>query len=478
MVTISIGIYYFRFLHIIRNLGLRMYTIIDIETTGGSVNNGKITEVAIYLHDGKNVVEEFVSLINPEQFIPPYISQLTGITNEMVQDAPKFYEVAKQIVEITEGNIFVAHNAAFDYGFIKAEFENLGYTFTRETLCTVKLSRKLLPGYKSYSLGNICEILNISNDARHRAAGDALATVSLFEVLLRKGGGILLPLDGNKLFSADGIHGNLNIDKVNKLPHEVGVYYFYNDKGDLIYIGKSNNIRKRVLTHLGNSKTSKAIKMKRDIADVDYEITGNELVALLKESQEIKDNKPIYNKAQKKNKFYFGLFTFKDRKGYIRFNISRNDGRVTPLNSFDSEKEGKDFLFAKVDEYNLCQKLCGLANSVNACFQYQIKDCNGACIEEEKPEDYNKRALLLIESLAFKYEDFVLLEKGRDMNESAVVVVKEGLYKGYGFVDKMNSFNSLEDVLAQITLFDDNQDARAILNRYIKNNSEIKIITF
>ncbi|TLX78276.1 hypothetical protein E9993_00940 [Labilibacter sediminis] len=223
-----------------------MYTIIDIETTGGNFRNGKITEIAIYLHDGKKVVDEFVSLVNPEQFIPAYITQLTGITNEMVADAPCFYQIAKQIVEITEGNIFVAHNAAFDYGFIKAEFEALGYNFERETLCTVKLSRKILKGYKSYSLGNICEELGINNDARHRAAGDALATVELFNILLEKNNGMIVPLEGNAFFSASGLHPDLNVEKIKELPQKEGVYYFYNDKGDLIYIGKSNNIRKRV----------------------------------------------------------------------------------------------------------------------------------------------------------------------------------------------------------------------------------------
>ncbi len=170
-----------------------MYTIIDIETTGGSFSTGKITEIAIYLHDGVSVIEEFVSLVNPEQYIPAYITRLTGITNEMVRDSPRFYEIAKQIVEITKDSIFVAHNAGFDYGFIKAEFESLGYDFNRKTLCTVKLSRKLLPGLKSYSLGSLCSSLNIDNNARHRAAGDAMATVSLFELLLKKDSGLLFP---------------------------------------------------------------------------------------------------------------------------------------------------------------------------------------------------------------------------------------------------------------------------------------------
>lgn len=160
-----------------------MYTIIDIETTGGSPKTEKITEIAIFKHDGIKIIDEFVSLINPERLIPPYITQMTGITNRMVANSPKFYEIARKIVEMTDQCTFVAHNASFDYGFIREEFARLGYQFEKQLLCTVKLSRKVIPGYKSYSLGNICNSLGISVENRHRAAGDALATVKLFEYL-------------------------------------------------------------------------------------------------------------------------------------------------------------------------------------------------------------------------------------------------------------------------------------------------------
>ncbi len=455
-----------------------MYTIIDIETTGGNFNHGKITEVAIYLHDGKKVVDEFVSLINPEQFIPTYITQLTGISNQMVQEAPKFYEVAKQIVEITQGNIFVAHNAAFDYGFIKSEFAALGYAFDRETLCSVKLSRKLLPGYKSYSLGNLCEALGISNNARHRAAGDALATVALFEILLKKNGGVMMPFAGNDFFSVKGLHPQLSIDKVRNLPSKTGVYYLYNQNADLIYIGKSKDIRQRVLTHLGSPKAQKGLKMKQEVADVDYELTGSELVALLKESAEIKQNKPLYNRAQRKNRLHFGLFTFIDRKGYIRFNMARNDGRVTPLSSFESIKEGMDYMFAKVNEFNLCQKLCGLFSTDGSCFQYQIKQCKGACLGEEPCETYNNRAQKLIEELKYKYDSFLVLDKGRDMEEIAVVVVKNGIYMGFGWIEKDVGFSSMEETMDRITKYDDNQDARKLINRFLMENKKLDIRRF
>jgi len=170
-----------------------MYAVVDIETSGGRSNIDKITEIAIYVHNGNKIVNEFSTLINPETYIPPFITQLTGITNEMVADAPKFYEVAKQIVLLTEGCLFVAHNAPFDYKFIQSEFKRLGYDYQRETLCTVRMSRKVIPGMGSYSLGNLCDNLGIKINNRHRAAGDAYATTQLLELLLERTNGLLAP---------------------------------------------------------------------------------------------------------------------------------------------------------------------------------------------------------------------------------------------------------------------------------------------
>ncbi len=163
-----------------------MYAIIDIETTWQASATGKITEIAIYIHNGFEITESFASLINPECYIPGFITNLTGIDNEMVKTAPRFYEIARKIVEITQDKVFVAHNVSFDYRFIQEEFKRLGYDYQRKTMCTVRLGRKFLPGYKSYSLGKLCDELGISIKGRHRAAGDALATVKLFELILER----------------------------------------------------------------------------------------------------------------------------------------------------------------------------------------------------------------------------------------------------------------------------------------------------
>ena len=187
-----------------------MYTVIDIETTGLSPKKEKITEIAIYVFDGIKVIDEFVSLINPERPIPYFITRMTGITNEMVESAPKFYEIAKKIIEITESRLFVAHNAAFDYGFVKEEFARLGYDFKRKKLCTVKLSKKLIPGRKSYSLGKLTSELGINIKGRHRAAGDAIATVELFDLLLKTDAKNKPLIEEMTYLSIKGLHQNFS----------------------------------------------------------------------------------------------------------------------------------------------------------------------------------------------------------------------------------------------------------------------------
>ncbi len=291
-----------------------IYSIIDIETTGGRALGNKITEIAIINTDGEEILEEYSTLINPEQRIPTSITRLTGITNEMVEDAPKFYEVAKKIVEMTEGNIFVAHNVYFDFNFIKAEFSELGYSFQREKTCTVRLARKLLPGHKSYSLGEICNDLNIQISARHRALGDALATFELFKIL-NKTGEITIDFDQRNL----ALPQHLKREVLNSLPELPGVYYFYSIDGELLYIGKSKNIRKRVFSHMrADLKRRRDIELKDKIAHIETKITGHELAALILEAHEIKSYRPIYNRALKKVKFPYGLYLHRGKVFELR----------------------------------------------------------------------------------------------------------------------------------------------------------------
>ncbi len=456
-----------------------MYAIIDIETTGGSPVSEKITEIAIYLHDGKKIIDEFVTLVNPERKIPYYITQLTGISNSMVADAPKFYEIARKIVELTENQIFVAHNVNFDYNFIKQEFKHLGYNFHRDKLCTVNLSRKIIPGFKSYSLGKLCNELNIQIESRHRAAGDALATVKLFELLLSKNED---NVDFSELPGIDkkDLHPNLEPKTLQELPDEPGVYYFYDDRQNLIYIGKSKNIRTRILTHFRNASSKKAIEMRNNIAGVDYEITGSELVALLKESHEIKKLTPKYNRAQRRAMSQYGLYHYTDSSGYLRFEVGRaSTERIeAPICGFSSLKAGKNYLQRLVSTFNLCQKLCGLYNTNSSCFAYEVMECNGACIGKEKPKEYNVRAYKIIELHKFRHNSFFIIEKGRDENELAAVRILNGIYQGYGYLEK-SSYSGDPEILSDcIRKFDDNRDIQQILRNYLKKERPIDILPY
>ncbi len=447
-----------------------MYSIIDIETTGLSPKSGKITEIAIFVHDGEKVVDEFSTLIDPEITIPYRITQMTGINNKMVKDAPKFYEIAKRIVEITEGTTIVAHNVNFDYNFIRQEFRELGYDFKREKMCTVRLSRKLLPGRRSYSLGKLCEELNIKNPHRHRAKGDATATVQLFELLLKAEKNL-------KNISLKGLNTNLDRKDIDNLPKKPGVYYFHNDKGIIIYIGKSLNIHDRVMSHLTNYNTKRALEMRNQTANISYELTGSELVALLMESDEIKKHKPKFNKAQRRTSFPWGLYKHTDKNGYLCLKIDKNDNGEVPLTTFSSHQTAKNNLFILSEAFRLCQKLCGLFYTKGPCFQYQVHQCAGACVGDESPELYNARVNQAIEPYRFHKQNFLIIDKGRNDMEKSVTGIENGKYLGFGFFDTQSEVaESFEDLKAIIKPYSDNRDVQQIIRSYLKRKKVERMI--
>ncbi len=454
-----------------------MYTIIDIETTGLSPKKEKITEIAIYVYDGEQIVDEFISLVNPERPVPYFITRLTGITNEMLAKAPKFYEIAKKIVEITENRIFVAHNVDFDYNFIKEEFARLGFDFRRKKLCTVKLSKKIIPGHKSYSLGKLTADLGISINGRHRAAGDAYATVQLFDYLLKTDAQSKPLIEEMTYHSIKGLHPQFDKKLLDELPEKTGVYYFFDEKNELIYIGKSINIRKRVLQHLSNSKTDKAIRMRSRIVNIMYEITGSELIALLLESDEIKKHKPLFNRAQRRSVFQYGIYSFYDENNYLCFEIRKNTGNDLPLTSFSSLQSAKSNLSSFCEQFELCQKLCGLCDTQAACFHYGIKQCLGACIGEELPETYNKRAKNLIQKFEYRGENFLILDKGRTPEEKSVIKIENGKYCGFGYFEAQITGDDVQLIAESTKPYNDNRDVQIIIKGFLMQH-KLKILKF
>ncbi|MBN1414027.1 MAG: GIY-YIG nuclease family protein [Bacteroidales bacterium] len=455
-----------------------MYAIVDIETTGSSPHTEKITEIAILLYDGEKVVKEYSTLINPEKEIPFYITSLTGITNEMVATAPKFYEVAKEIVELTDGRIFVAHNASFDYSFIKSEFKQLGYEFKRHQLCTVRLSRKLIPGLRSYSLGKICNELNIYIQNRHRAAGDALATARLFDYLIRLE-------KSNKLFEENeetlfrGLHPDFNKKQLLSIPEETGVYYFLDDHNNVIYIGKSRNLHKRVLSHLSNNSSQRALQMKESIVTIGIEITGSELIALLKESDEIKKHKPLYNRSQRWSVFTYGLYSYTNTNGYTCFKIDKNTEKSgLPITSFRSVREAREEMHRQVKINHLCQKLSGLYDAAGACFYYPLNECKGACIQKEDTLSYNQRAQRIFNAFHYERQNFFIIDKGRNNEEKSAVKIENGRFIGFGYFPVDADLRYLSELDEYIQHYKDNRDVQRIIVSYLRKKKVEKILKF
>ena len=453
-----------------------LYAILDIETTGGQFNEEGITEIAIYKFDGHEIVDQFISLLNPEKPIQPFVVKLTGINSAMLRSAPKFYEVAKRIIEITEDCILVAHNTSFDYRILRTEFQRLGYDYIRPTLCTVELSQKLIPGQASYSLGKLVRSLGIPVADRHRASGDAMATVKLFKMLLSKDTEKEILISLIKAEIKKGLSPKL-LDLVESLPSRTGIYYIHNEKGHLIYIGKSKNIKKRVNQHFTGT-ARKAKKIQVEVFAVTFEETGSELIALLKESEEIKINKPIYNRAQRKSIFQWALYSEKDKNGYLALKILKADGRKKEITSFTSLQEGKNFLFKITTEHQLCQKINGLYDTQNACFQHKIKECNGACLGLETPLVYNERVQDFIDEMKFENDNMVIIDRGRTINERSAILIENGIYKGYCFFDLNYQVTNIEILKNIIIPMQSNRDTRTIIQGYLRKHKVLKIIKF
>ncbi|MEX0363481.1 MAG: exonuclease domain-containing protein, partial [Allomuricauda sp.] len=344
-----------------------MYTIIDIETTGNGIKGNKITEIAIFKFDGVEILEEYSTLVNPQSPIPSFITGLTGIDDQMVQDAPIFSEIAERVQQMTKDCIFVAHAVNFDYGVIKEEFRQLGVDFVRKKLCTVRLSRKLIPGLQSYSLGKLCSAVQIPLTDRHRARGDAHATTLLFHKLVHLPGA-----EGTiqKFLNARSQEATLppHLPKsiFDGIPQKPGIYYFKNQKGEIIYVGKAINLKKRVLGHFYD-KSTKETRMCSETASIDFKLSGSELVALLMESAEIKRLFPPYNSAQKRIGKQYALFAYEDRSGILHLAYNTLKGAPNPIKVFYNQTDCRAFLEQLCKTFALCPKYCHLQQTNTAC---------------------------------------------------------------------------------------------------------------
>ena len=441
-----------------------IFSIIDVETTGYPKN--KITDISIFSTDGKSIIKEFHSLVNPSTTIPRNITRLTGISDETVKDAPKFFEIAKQVLDNTRDSIFVAHNVNFDFNVIKNEYKELGYSFKRKKLCTVKLSRKIIPGYKSYSLGKLCADLKIPIRERHRAKGDAFATFKLFKLLFEKSNGYLIE---NEIYNKQlTVSKYLHEKDLDYLPNEIGVYYFWNNDNKIIYVGKSIKIKDRVISHFRNI-SKKEIKLCQEATKVTYTITGSDLIAQLLESAEIKKHYPIFNRKQKKIGENYALTYFTNKVGIIELKIDYLKRVTNPLITYEGSKKAKDHLKYIVETNQFCLKYCDLEKGKNSCFYFQIKKCFGICCNKESNGEYNKRVLKFIMATQPKKLNESLFTSGRNSKEIGFVFIENGVYKGYGFIPKNSRTKNNEYLKKKLIKQNDNRDARRIIRSYVKN---------
>jgi DNA polymerase-3 subunit epsilon len=397
-----------------------MYAIVDIETTGGYAAANGIIEIAVRIFDGKTVVEEYETLVNPGQPIPKYIQAFTGISNEMVADAPSFEEVAQTVFTLLQGQIFVAHNVNFDYSFIKNHLDACGYTLQSRKLCTVRLSRQIFPGFPSYSLGNLCNSLQIDLTNRHRAGGDADATVILFQKMLESDTKDLISTSLKRNSKEQALATHVPKAQFEALPQTPGVYYFHDQKGKIVYVGKAKNIKTRVNSHFSNNSDGRQKQnFMRHIHSISFQSTATELMAAILESTEIKRLWPAFNTSQKKQEEVFGILVYEDQNGYMRLAIEKKGRYTNPVYTFHFKVDGHGVLRKLMKEYALCPKLCFMQTDNDPCIGMEEAYCEGACEKKEAPATYNQKVLKAIAALTQR-PSYLVLDKG--LNEERVIL--------------------------------------------------------
>ena len=365
----------------------KMYAIIDIETTGGKFDSESITEIAILKYNGEKLLDQFSSLVNPEKKIDNFVEKLTGISYKMLVNAPKFYNIAKRIIEITDNCVLVAHNASFDYRVLKTEFRRLGFNYTKKTLCTVNLSKKLIPNKTSYSLEKLTKVLGIPIKRNHRAFDDAIATLNLFK--------LLQDLDLEKKILKKEIKNlklnsiSINILKyIDKIPPKIGLYYFHNEKKNIIFIGMSSNLKKDVLNHFLkiDKKIYDIIKKTKKIT---FSLTGNKTIALLKIKNEIKKISPYYN---------------------------------------------------------------------------------------TRKNNLTNRTKIFSKNLNYPFENFLIMDKGREIDEFSFIHIKNKKILGYGFFDLNHQIKNDLQINSRTTEIIEDKEIKKIITMLISKKKYLKII--
>lgn len=450
-----------------------LFAIVDIETTGGHAAGAGITEIAIIISDGVHILDRWQSLINPLRPIPSFIQQLTGISNSMVEGAPHFAELAGHIHALLQDKIFVAHNVNFDYSFVRYQLAHCGLELHNRKLCTLRLARKVFPGLSRYSLGQLCHALGIQHENRHRAYGDAAATAILFSKL------IAADTEGHWAAMIKGrnreqyLPPNLPVEQLDNLPEKPGVYYFYNAKGKVIYVGKARNLFKRVKSHFANNKASRQkANFLLEIHGLSFRLTATDLMAQILESTEIRKLWPIHNHSQRGYHPQYALYSYEDRQGYLHLGIERYNPRLACLYSFNTISEGQDLIRMLCTEFRLCLRLCGLANGADCAQGKFAEGCQGQCCSPEGPTSYNEQVSLAIHWIAESLPSLVLIDQGREPGEQSCILMEAGEFKGMGYFKTTATPADWNGFLEVIEPMPDNDFIRGLILRTAKNFPE------
>jgi DNA polymerase-3 subunit epsilon len=432
---------------------------IDIETTGSNFDRDRITEIGIKTL-ANNGVSIWESLINPHVYIPQNIQRLTGISPQMVSDKPSFEEIARDLKAELEGKIFVAHNARFDYGFIKASFKRMGVDFKPKVLCTVKLSRLLFPNQARHNLDTIIREHGLTVSARHRALGDADLLFQFWQICERAVGKERLLEALNQLVGNASLPPNIDQELIDSIPDAPGCYIFYGENRTPLYIGKSISLRSRVMGHFQGSLTQrKEMKLSLQVRDIDWIETSGELGALILESKLIKERMPSMNIKLRRSRDLCAWSLNKDANGALKPTLVNHKDLAPGLQDnlfglFYNKREANSYLKAIAKKYRLCEVLLGLEKAVDgkACFGYQVKQCGGACIGIMPTEMHNlqlRTAMELYRVQVWPYKGPIAIKDNGEM-----IVLDKWCYLGTAInEDELTELKSAGDAEFDLDIY-------------------------
>lgn len=453
-------------------MDLSKISFVDIETTGASIYSDRVIEIGILRVENGKLVKTYETLINPETYLPPFIEGMTGISAIELEKAPTFFQVKEDILDALKDSVFVAHNVRFDYGFLKNEFKRHDISFSSKHFCTVKLSRYFYPRRRHHNLDSVIEKFGIECSARHRAYGDAEVLWKFYQLLGELHGPERLLEAVREISKRPSLPSHLVSTLSGSLPSSPGVYIFFGENDAPLYVGKSINIKKRVLSHFSNDHTSsQEMKITQNAQRIEFIPTAGELSALLLEASLVKKLQPLYNRTLRR-KHELIIAKKQEWQGYNSIALE-NVKKLAPqdaeivVGTFRSRRHAKEFLHFLSKEYCLCQKLLGLENTNSACFSYRLGKCKGACVKKESSLAYNMRFAQSFAKTKIKPWPFsgpIAIEEkqpcpsGCPSQKVATFVVDKWCLLG----------ENLE------TLFD--LDTYKILNRFIKNPNNLKMV--